>query len=478
MAPARAGLSTLLDDLAREARRYDGAMLIPPRIVPPPKPLGRLAFIARFVRNPLEAIPQAVYEEDFVPLGGANARTVWVTSPALIRAVLVDQRDKFRKLTQIRLLGPLLGKGILTSEGADWKWQRQAASPMFRPAELASFVPMFVRAADDTLERWRASPQGSVQAVDADMTRATFDVISSTLLPSVEAGFGAGVLRATHVLQRFGGWDILYASLNVPRWMPRPAGAAKFRAMQHLRASVMSLVRARRTEHAAGRAPDDLLDRLVLARDPETHAAMDDEQLVDNLLTFYLAGHETTAKALTWTLYLLARSQEWTARLVDEIERVTRGAPIASAHVESLVLVRQVLRESMRLYPPAPMMSRQAVEDTELDGHRITRGMSVLIPIYAMHRHARRWENPDAFDPARFAPEREGNIPRYQYMPFGAGPRVCIGMSFALIEATAILATLLRGARFEMAAATDPVPLARVTLVPGGGMPLRVAMKV
>ncbi len=453
-------------------------MLIPPRVVPPPKPLGRLAFIAQFVRNPLQAIPQAVYEEDFVPLGGANARTVWVTSPALIRAVLVDQRDKFRKLTQIRLLGPLLGKGILTSEGADWRWQRQAAAPMFRPAELASFVPMFVRAADDTLARWRASPQGSVQTVDADMTRATFDVISSTLLPSVEAGFGAGVLRATHALQRFGGWDILYASLNVPRWMPRPGGAAKFRAMRHLRASVMSLVRARRAEHAAGQAPDDLLNRLVLARDPETQAAMDDEQLVDNLLTFYLAGHETTAKALTWTLYLLARSQEWTARLVDEIERVTQGAPIASAHIESLVLVRQVLRESMRLYPPAPMMSRQAAEDTELEGHPIARGMSVLIPIYAMHRHTRRWEDPDAFDPSRFAPGREAQIPRYQYMPFGAGPRVCIGMSFALIEATAMLATLLRGARFEMAPGTDPVPLARVTLVPGGGMPMRVAMKV
>ncbi|HUP30820.1 MAG TPA: cytochrome P450, partial [Usitatibacter sp.] len=433
-------------------------MLVPPRIVPPVRPLGRLAFIARFVRNPLEAIPQAVYEEDFIRLGGVNARTVWITSPSLVKAVLLDQRDKFRKLTQIRLLGPLLGKGILTSEGADWRWQRQASSPMFRPAELAGFVPMFVRAAEDTLARWRASPPGSVQAVDADMTRATFDVISSTLLPSVEPGFGAGVLRATHSLQRFGGWDILYASLNVPRWMPRPGGAAKFRAMQHLRSAVMSLVRTRRQAHAAGNAPDDLLERLILARDPETQAAMDDEQLVDNLLTFYLAGHETTAKALTWTLYLLARAPDWAVKLEDEIARVTGGAPLASEHIEHLVMVQQVLRESMRLYPPAPMMSRQAAEDTELEGHPITRGMSVLIPIYAMHRHVRRWKDPDAFDPSRFAPGREGEIPRYQYMPFGAGPRVCIGMSFALMEATAILATLLRGARFEATAAIDPVP--------------------
>jgi len=450
-------------------------MLTPPRIVPPARPLGRVAFIARFVRNPLAAIPQAAYEEDFVPLGPVNARAAWITAPNIVKAVLLDQRDKFRKLTQIRLLGPLLGKGILTSDGADWKWQRQAAAPMFRPAELASFVPMFVRAVDATLARWRASPQGTVHAIDADMTHATFDVISSTLLPSAETAFAAGVQRATQSLQRFGGWDILYASLDVPRWMPRPGGMAKQRAIRHLRSAVMALVRARRAEHSAGRAPDDLLDRLIVARDPESGAAMDDEQLVDNLLTFYLAGHETTAKALTWTLYLVARSPEWAARLEDEIERVTRGAPVSGEHIDKLVLVQQVLKESLRLYPPAPMMSRQAVEETELGGHRIARGMSVLIPIYALHRHSKRWENPDAFDPARFAPEREGGIPRYQYMPFGAGPRVCIGMSFAMIEATAILATLLRAARFETTDAPEPLPLARVTLVPKGGMALRVS---
>ena len=175
-------------------------------------------------------------------------------------------------------------------------------------------------------------------------------------------------------------------------------------------------------------------------------------------------------------LYLLARSPEWSASLEEEIERVTLGEAISAASVEKLVLVQQVLKESMRLYPPVPIMSRQATADASIDGHLVRAGTSILMPIYAIHRHARRWEDPDAFDPARFAPEREAAIPRYQYMPFGAGPRICIGMSFAMIEATAILATLVRRARFATVPGPEPTPIARVTLMPGGGMPLAVVI--
>jgi cytochrome P450 len=448
------------------------AMLIPPRVTPPARPLGRLAFLGRFVRNPLAAIPQAVYEEDLVPVGRANPRAIWVTSPELVKTVLLDERDKYRKIVQIRLLAPLLGKGILTSEGDDWRWQRRAAAGMFRAPDLKSFVPTFVRAAETVLARWREAPPASTHAIDADMTRATFDVISSTLLPSTDEGFMAGMQRSVNALQRFGGWDILYAYLQLPRWAPRPGGIAKARAMGWLRGAVMDLVRARK---AARHAPDDLLQRLIAARDPESGAAMDDEQLVDNLLTFYLAGHETTAKALTWTLYLLARSPEWHARVRDEVERVTGGAPVAGEHLAQLVHTEQVLKESMRLFPPAPMMSRQTVTEATLGGVRLARGMSVLMPIYVIHRHARRWSDPDAFLPQRFAPEAEREIPRYQYMPFGAGPRVCIGMSFALMEATAILATLVRAARFDPVG-DEPEPVAQVTLVPRGGIRLGVTV--
>ena len=444
---------------------------LPARVVPPARPYGRVRFAAHFVRNPLATIPLAAYEQDALAFG-ASGRGLWITAPSLIKAVLLDEREKYRKLTQIRLLSPLLGRGILTSEGNDWRWQRQATAPMFRTPGLGNFVPAFERAAHSTLARWRAAGAESVQRVDEDMTRATFEVIGSTLLPSPDADFAAAVQGNVEHLQRYAGWDILYASLKAPAWWPRPGGSAKQRAIRALRTRVLALLQARK----AGALPeaDDLLQRLIAARDPETGAAMDDEQLVDNLLTFYIAGHETTAKALLWALYLLAREPAWQARLRDEVAQVAGSGPLEAHHVERLALVEQVVKETLRLYPPAPMMGRQSVAAGTLGAHAIVPGMNIQIPIYVVHRHRARWERPDAFEPERFAPEREKSIPRYQYMPFGAGPRVCIGMSFALLEAKTILATLVREARFAPVPGREPLPVARVTLVPRGGMPLRV----
>lgn len=447
--------------------------LVPPRVAPPAQPLQGLAFVARFVRNPIAVVPQAAYDGDLVAMMRGGTPIVWITAPAMIKTVLLDEREKFLKLAQIRLLSPLLGKGILTSEGADWKWQRQASAPMFRPQELAGFVPTFVRAAQAVIERWRALP-GAVQPIDRDMTEATFEVISATLLPSADERMPQAIELSTGLFQRSGAWGQLYAIANLPKWLPQPGRRSMARAIGALRSAVLALIAERRANRAA---KDDLLHRLMQARDPDTGQTMNDEQLVDNLLTFYLAGHETTAKALTWTLYLLARSPEWTRALEEEIARVTGGAEVNARHIEQLVLTQQVLKESMRLYPPVPLMTRQAVADTQFGAHPIRAGTSVVMPIYAIHRHAKRWEDPDAFDPERFAPQREAAIPRYQYMPFGAGPRICIGMGFAMLEATAMLATMLRHATFSAVPGRDPAPVARVTLIPGGGMPLRVRLK-
>ncbi len=445
---------------------------LPPHVDPPSRHLGRLAFMRAFVRNPLEVIPRAAYEEDFVAPPRARGSRFWITAPELIKGVLLDEREKFQKLTQIRLLGPLLGKGILTSEGADWKWQRQASAPMFRPQDLLGFVPAFVTVTGELLARWRASPQGSAHRIDIDMSRATFDVVSATLLPSADAPVFE---QSIAVFQKAGGWNQLYASMNVPKWVPRPGFFSGIRAIATLRGAVGAMVRERRSQRDRGAPePDDLLHRLMAARDPETGQSMNDEQLIDNLLTFYLAGHDTTAKALTWSLYLLARSSEWAAALAGEIAAVTGGAPVAGDHIERLVLVRQVLKESMRLYPPVPMMGRQAVADARIGSLEVKAGASVLMPIYAIHRNARRWDNPNAFDPTRFSPEREARMLRYQFMPFGAGPRICIGMAFAMLEATAMLATMVQHARFETIAGHEPFPVARVTLIPKNGMLLRV----
>src|SRR5690242_5358727 len=219
-------------------------------------------------------------------------KRLWITEPSLIRKVLLEERDKYQKLTQIKLLSPLTGKGILTSEGADWKWQRQASAPMFRPQDLLAFVPTFVRAADDVVARWRAAPAATVQRVDEDMTRATFDVIAATLLPSPDAAFADDIQGGVRQLQRSGAWDILYVSMGFPGWLPRPGMFRSARAVRRLRERVLGVVRDRQAAREGGRIADDLLDRLIAARDPETGRSMDDGQLVDNLITFYLAGHE------------------------------------------------------------------------------------------------------------------------------------------------------------------------------------------
>ena len=443
-------------------------VLVPPRVEPPQRLPGRLRFIARFVANPLSVVPRAAYEEDVVRLPGAPI--AWVTGPAHVKAILLEQREKFHKLAQIRLLAPLLGKGLLTSEGADWRWQRQAAAPMFRVSELAHFVPAFARAARGLAARWR---DGETRPIDRDMTAVTFEVISATLLPSADPRMPGAIEGSTGRFQKAGAWAQLYAIANVPKWVPQPGRGTAAASVRALRGATRAIVEERRR---AGGGGDDLLARLMRARDPETGQAMNDEQLVDNLLTFYLAGHETTAKALAWTLYLLARSPEWAARLEQEVDRVTGGAEVAAQHLERLVQVGQVVKESMRLYPPVPIMTRQAVADAEVEGERFRAGASIVMPIYAIHRHAKRWARPDEFDPARFAPGEEEKISRYQYLPFGAGPRICIGMAFAQMEAAAILATLLQRARFAPTA-HEPRPIARVTLVPRGGMPLAVRLR-
>jgi cytochrome P450 len=204
---------------------------------------------------------------------------------------------------------------------------------------------------------------------------------------------------------------------------------------------------------------------------------MSEKQLIDNLVTFLAAGHETTAKALTWTLYLLARAPQWQERILAEIDTVVGAHAVGAEHLERLPVTRAVLKEAMRLYPPAPIMTRLAAQDMTLGPATIKTGTLIVIPIFAVHRHRKLWEDPDRFDPARFAPEREAMYARTQFMPFGFGPRTCIGGTFAIMEGTAILATLVRRARFEWDGVHAPEPISRVTLRPKGGMPLKVWLR-
>jgi cytochrome P450 len=427
------------------------------------------------VRNPLCALPQAAYEEGVIVHDTSRAVVAWVTDPALIERVLLHEAERFPK-TQLekRVFEATLGDGILTSQGASWRWQRRTAAPLFRPADLASLVPAMSAAGEAQLARWRARPAGSVQAVDRDMSETTFGVISATMFAGSADAEAALILRWADMALSTISWDVAAAMLRFPEWLWYPGKYRRRHAGRQLRAAVAGILARRR---AMGLEGDDLLARLARAQDPETGAPMSEKQLIDNLITFLAAGHETTAKALTWALYLLARAPQWQESIRAEVRAVAGEGTVNSDHLDKLVVTRAVLDEAMRLYPPAPVMTRQAAAATELGAAVIPVGALITIPIYAVHRHRRLWDDPDRFDPERFAPERRAKITRTQFMPFGFGARTCIGSSFAMMEGVAILATLVRGADFEWDGRHLPEPLSRVTLRPKGGMPLRVTLR-
>jgi len=446
------------------------APLYPPTVVAPERPLALSRALISYVRNPLHVVSRPVYEEPMVVFEPAPGRmVVWVTRPDLVEQVLLT--EKFDKTdVEKRVLGGSLGDGVLTAKGAHWRWQRRAMAPLFRHQEILAYVPEMSGAAEMLAAQWRRDGR-RMRAVDTDMIDVTFDVIARTMLKG-------GVPAESELIKREGtaflansSWELAWTLLKLPTWLPHPATYPMRRAARRLRRAVGDIVTRRRAE---GADSSDLLGRLLAARNPETGEPMDDEHVISNLLTLLEAGHETTARAPTWTLYLLARAPEWQERVRAEVMAVAGSDPIGPAHLPQLATTDRVVKEAMRLYPPAPVISRTPIADTEFNGVTIRAGTQVVIPIYAIHRHRKLWSDPDRFDPDRFLPEHEKALKRTQFMPFGAGPRICIGMSFAQVEAVALLATFVRAARFDWDGRHLPEPISRVTLRPKGGMPLLV----
>jgi cytochrome P450 len=401
--------------------------------------------------------------------------TVFVMEPELIQQVLLDDSDSFTKSpVHDHVLGEGGGQGLLIAEGELWRWQRRSLAPLFRAEDVAAYVPDFVAACDPILARWGESPPGSLQAIDTDMAATTLQVLEDTVLGaglSPEDHRRVGIAATTFLQPTV--WKIAYASLKLPPWTPHPGYFRMSRASRDLRDVASRALACRR---GAGKAGDDLLGRLMTAKDPASGEAMPERLIIDNIVTFLLAGHETTAQALSWTLYLLALFPEWQEMAREEVRRVAGGGPIGREQVQSLPLVEAIFQEAMRLYPPAPSLMRVAREDTHLGGHRVAAGANIMIPIYVVHRHERLWSEPLRFDPSRFAPKAKAARHRCAYMPFGAGPRSCIGATFAMLEGKAVLATLLARARFELPQGEVPVPLARVTLRSKSGLKLKATM--
>jgi len=439
---------------------------------PPAQPLVGLRGLLAFRRNYIETFPRSAYEEGTTRIKTGLTDMLLLCDPALIQEMLVDRADMFiRDRPSQRALAPVLGEdSMLLAEGADWRWQRRAVAPTFRHETLLSFVPAIAEIAAQQVARWRHAGDAPVEANDA-MIRTTLDIIAATMLGdaadlNVEA-YGRALGQVLEAAQ----WLAVFAMLSLPRWMPFPGWWRTTRARNYLRREMQRILAARRARPSSR---PDLLDLLMAARDAETGRHMTDAELLTNLLTFINAGHETTAVALTWTLWLVARDAAVQEQVADEVRTVAGEAAIAPAHIEGLALCRQVIQEAMRLYPPVPALARQPRGVITLGAHRIEPTTSVVIPIFALHRHERLWENPATFVPGRFAPEAAKGRARYAYLPFGAGPRVCVGSSFAMLEATVILAMLVRAFRLRAVPGHKPKPVARVSLRLQDGMKLHV----
>jgi len=456
-----------LDDLSK-------ARLTPPAVTPPDAPLPYFHALWKLLDNPIEAWPRAVYEQPYFLRGDERQAFLYATDPAMLKDILLDKVDAFPKDWMFdRVTKPALGEGLLTAQGELWRWQRRAAAPGFRPDNVAAMTPVMVQAAEAALARWRDMGQGARLDIATEMTAITFQVILDTMLSGGEGiDVPAAARKITDYLETLG--KVTPADLlQWPLWTRVALAPRGYRAMVYLKAMVDRMVVRRRKEAERG----DLVDLLMQAEDPESGRRMDDALLRDNLLTFIGAGHETTALALTWSLYLLGRDPETADRIRAEVAAVAGDATLTHDHVEQLVFTRQVVQEAMRLYPSLPLMSRMCGQDTEAGGLPVRKGTFVFIPIYAIHRHRRLWRDPDVFDPDRFGQAESAGRHRFAYLPFGGGPRVCIGQTFALIEAVAILATLVRGATLEPDPGHRIRPLVRVSMRPQGGMPMTLRLR-
>jgi cytochrome P450 len=422
----------------------------PPTFAVPNGRPGPLA-LWRSIRNPIYGWSKEVFEGGVYRAALPGAPLV-VGDPALAAEILIERSEDFPHGELLnRLFTPIWGRGIFVAEGADWRWQRRAAAPAFRPTQMAMLAPVMRRAAEAILLRWR---DGAPIDLQAEMRRLTLQILFDAMLSGGE-DFPDRDEASRQVDAFIGrvGRIVPTDALPMPAaWRPS-VEARGGRPAAYMRARVAAMI-ARRRRQSLQRG--DLVDMLMAAEDSETGRKMDDELSRDNLMGFIAAGHETTAFALSWALWITAVHAPTRHRLLAEIKAVTQGGPVEGAHLDRLHFTRQVIQEAMRLYPAAVAITRAAMRDTELGGYSIRRGAPILVAIYALHRLADFWELPHAFDPDRFEPgSRAGRSPGL-YLPFGAGPRSCMGASFATTELMVALATLVRGARLQPDAGRPP----------------------
>ncbi|MEX5565091.1 cytochrome P450 [Pseudophaeobacter sp. 1A16562] len=443
----------------------------------PPKPPARAdkvslwRYVRLFRKDILSAQPARLYRAWMAEFRTPFFRSFLLNQPDLVKTVLKDRPDDFPKSDRISEgLKPLLGNSVFLTNGEVWKRQRRIIDPAFEGGRLKETFPAMRAAAEAAAARLKGQ-EGEVE-IEAVTSHVAADVIFRTLFSiPIEHEVAAEVFSRFRDYQRSQPILNLAAFVPVPRWMPRFFRKGTRENATRIRALITQLTDERAAEIAAGTAPQDLATKIMTTADPETGARFSTEEMVDQVAIFFLAGHETSASALAWTLYLMAIYPEWQERVAEEAAALEDDS---FAAVSRMRISRDVFREALRLYPPVPMMVREAACPERFRDREVPKGSQLVLSPWHLHRHERLWDNPDGFDPERWQTENGKKCQREAYMPFSAGPRVCTGAGFAMVEGPLILSMLLRHFRVAPVAGKEPVPVAHLTVRAKNGIWLRL----
>ena len=437
---------------------------------PPAKPLSFLQQLRATSANSYEMIELAIYEKPIYEQKSPFGRMLMVNDPDGVRRVLLDNVANYPKNpTEARFFTAMFGEGLLGSSGQTWKTHRKVMAGSFDPRSVAGYAPVMAEAIEAFRRDWDALPDGAPVDMAEAMKALTLRIICRTMFSDDAeelVALTSDALGFTQDALNFGMLDVL--PVIGPMRMKKKEAAihADFGKMD---AAIYRMIAER--EKNLDAAPKDLLTRLIAAKDPDNGAGLNAVEVRDEIITIFMAGHETTAATMAWVWYLLSQRPAEEARLHAELDAVLDGRTPTAEDLPNLTYTRMVIEEAMRLYPPAPAVSmRIALEDDEICGVKVKAGTQVFISPWILHRHRALWDDPETFDPERFSPERSARRPRFAYLPFGGGPRVCIGAMFALTEANLILAGLAQHYRPRLAPGQDIKLRSRITLSPEGGM--------
>jgi cytochrome P450 len=440
----------------------------------PAKPLSFLAALRAMNNNPLATIPVVAYEQPIWEAKGMFGSQLLVSDPAGIKHILLDNVANYPKTAfDVRILSTAFGDGLLTSDGDKWRAHRRVMSPSFDYRSIASYAPVITDAAEARLKAWDAKGENAEIDIVREMLTLTLEVISRTMFSADSDALRSRLdetIRKGSAELSFGLQHV--APLIGPFLMNRKL--ARIRAhFEAVDAVMQNLIRGR--EKRAGAAPRDLLDRLIAATDSETGFRLTDEEVRDEVIIIFLAGHETSALAATYVWYLLSLHPEEEVKLHAELDSVLSGRAPTYDDLEKLSYTRMVIDEAMRLYPPAPILTGRVARDLdEVCGRPIEKGMEIIILPWVLHRHRTLWDDPDRFDPERFSRERSATRPRFAYLPFGGGPRICIGAQLALTEVSLLVATMAQRYRLKLVPRQNIVLLHRITLRPRDGIRIQL----